>query len=76
MTIFLADINEFAVVNKVMTEVMSEPYPCLLYTSDVYKRQGVVRGLTEVGVVVRGDLLVALREAEVFASSRPPWEWK
>ena len=27
MTIFLADINEFAVVNKVMTEVMSEPYP-------------------------------------------------
>ncbi len=27
MTIFLADINEFAEVNKVMTEVMSEPYP-------------------------------------------------
>ena len=32
------------------------------------RRVGVVRGLTEVGVVVRGDLLVALREAEVFAS--------
>ena len=31
-------------------------------------RVRVVRGLTEVGVVVRGDLLVALGEAEVFAS--------
>ena len=27
LTIFLADINEFAIVNKVMTEVMDAPYP-------------------------------------------------
>lgn len=27
ITIFLADINEFAVVNKVMTEVMAAPFP-------------------------------------------------
>lgn len=27
LTIFLADINEFSVVNKVMTEVMAAPYP-------------------------------------------------
>ncbi len=27
LTIFLADINEFSVVNTVMTEVMAAPYP-------------------------------------------------
>ena len=27
LTIFLADINEFSVVNTVMTEVMATPYP-------------------------------------------------
>lgn len=27
VTIFLADIGEFSVVNKVMTEVMAAPYP-------------------------------------------------
>ena len=32
-TVFLADINDFAEMNKVYGEYFAQPYPCLLYTS-------------------------------------------
>ena len=49
ITLFLTDMNDFAVVNRVMTEVMSEPYPARSCVAVAALPKG---GLVEVEAVI------------------------
>ena len=49
ITLFLTDMNDFAVVNRAMTEVMSEPYPARSCVAVAALPKG---GLVEVEAVI------------------------